>query len=79
MWVIFAVLDPDPDPLTRLNPDPILIRNPAFHIDISIITSVGPLIVFVIILCVFVCGPVACLPSPHFPLSPRRRRLVVLS
>ncbi len=22
MWVIFALLDPDPDPLTRLNPDP---------------------------------------------------------
>ena len=30
MWVIFALLDPDPDPLTRLNPDPIRIRNPAF-------------------------------------------------
>jgi hypothetical protein len=22
LWVIFALLDPDPDPLTRLNPDP---------------------------------------------------------
>jgi hypothetical protein len=21
LWVIFALLDPDPDPLTRLNPD----------------------------------------------------------
>ncbi len=34
--VIFALLDPDPDPLTRLNPDPILIRirirNPDFKI-----------------------------------------------
>jgi hypothetical protein len=31
LWVIFALLDPDPDPLTRLNPDPIRIRirNPA--------------------------------------------------
>ncbi len=30
LWIIFAV--PDPDPLTRLNPDPIRIRirNPAF-------------------------------------------------
>jgi hypothetical protein len=32
LWVIFALLDldPDPDPLTRLNPDPIgiRIRNP---------------------------------------------------
>ncbi len=27
LWVIFAFLDPDPDPLTRLNPDPIGIRN----------------------------------------------------
>ncbi len=26
MWVIFALLDPNPDPLTRLNPDPIRIR-----------------------------------------------------
>ncbi len=26
MWVIFALLDPDPDPLTRLNPDPIRFR-----------------------------------------------------
>jgi hypothetical protein len=26
LWVIFALLDPDPDPLTRLNPDPIRIR-----------------------------------------------------
>jgi hypothetical protein len=22
LWVTFALLDPDPDPLTRLNPDP---------------------------------------------------------
>jgi hypothetical protein len=22
LWVIFALLDPDPDPLARLNPDP---------------------------------------------------------
>jgi hypothetical protein len=22
LWVIFALLDPDPDPQTRLNPDP---------------------------------------------------------
>jgi hypothetical protein len=31
LWVIFALLDPDPDSLTRLNPDPngIRIRNPA--------------------------------------------------
>jgi hypothetical protein len=29
LWVSFALLDPDPDPLTRLNPDPIRIRNPA--------------------------------------------------
>jgi hypothetical protein len=31
LWVIFALLDPDPDPLARLNPDPIRIRirNPA--------------------------------------------------
>ncbi len=30
LWVIFALLDPDPDPLTRLNSDPIgiRIRNP---------------------------------------------------
>ncbi len=26
LWVIFALLDPNPDPLTRLNPDPIRIR-----------------------------------------------------
>ncbi len=26
LWVIFAFLVPDPDPLTRLNPDPIRIR-----------------------------------------------------
>ncbi len=26
LWVIFALLNPDPDPLTRLNPDPIRIR-----------------------------------------------------
>jgi hypothetical protein len=26
LWVIFALLDPDPDRLTRLNPDPIQIR-----------------------------------------------------
>ncbi len=26
LWVIFALLYPDPDPLTRLNPDPIRIR-----------------------------------------------------
>jgi hypothetical protein len=25
-WVIFALLDPDPDPLPRLNPDPVMIR-----------------------------------------------------
>jgi hypothetical protein len=30
LLVIFALLDPDPDPLARLNPDPIRIRNPAF-------------------------------------------------
>jgi hypothetical protein len=30
LCVIFALLDPDPDLLTRLNPDPIRIRNPAF-------------------------------------------------
>jgi hypothetical protein len=29
LWVIFALLDPEPDPLTRLNPNPIRIRNPA--------------------------------------------------
>ncbi len=28
LWVIFALLDPDPDPLTWLNPDVIRIRNP---------------------------------------------------
>jgi hypothetical protein len=28
LWVILALLDPDP--LTRLNPDPIRIRNPGF-------------------------------------------------
>ncbi len=35
MWVIFVLLDPDPDPLTRLNPDPIriLIRKPAINIS----------------------------------------------
>jgi len=26
LWFIFALLDPDPDPLTRLSPDPIRIR-----------------------------------------------------
>ncbi len=26
MWVIFALLDPDPYPLARLDPDPIRIR-----------------------------------------------------
>jgi hypothetical protein len=26
LWVIFAILDPDPDPGTTLNPDPIQIR-----------------------------------------------------
>jgi hypothetical protein len=34
LWVIFVLLDPDPDRLTRLNPDPmgirIRIRNPVF-------------------------------------------------
>ncbi len=37
LWVIFALLDPDPDPLTRLNPDPIgiRIRNPAFKTVIN--------------------------------------------
>jgi hypothetical protein len=30
MLVIVALLDPEPDPLTRLNPDPIRIRNPAW-------------------------------------------------
>jgi hypothetical protein len=31
LWVIFALLDPDPDPATQLYPDPIgtRIRNPA--------------------------------------------------
>ncbi len=28
LWVIFALLDPDPDPQTRLNTDPIWIRIP---------------------------------------------------
>jgi hypothetical protein len=32
LWVTFALLDPDPGPLTRLNPDPIRIRNPAFKL-----------------------------------------------
>ncbi len=32
LWVIFALLDPDP--LTRLNPDPIRIRNPALSLII---------------------------------------------
>jgi hypothetical protein len=32
LWVIFALLDPDPDPLAQLNTDPIRIRirNPAY-------------------------------------------------
>ncbi len=30
LWVIFALLDPDPDPLTQLNLDPIRICNPGF-------------------------------------------------
>jgi hypothetical protein len=30
LWGIFALLDPDPDPLARLNPNPIPIRNPEF-------------------------------------------------
>jgi hypothetical protein len=29
LWVIFALLDPDP--LTRLNPDPIRMRNPSLE------------------------------------------------
>ncbi len=29
----FALLDPDPDPLTWLNPDPIRIRNAGFEQD----------------------------------------------
>jgi hypothetical protein len=35
LWVIFALLNPDPDPLTRLNPDPIRIRirNPVLKIE----------------------------------------------
>ncbi len=38
LWVIFALLDPDPDPLTRLNPDPIgiRIRNPGKNICIYV-------------------------------------------
>jgi hypothetical protein len=63
-WI--RIPNPDPDPLTRLNPDSIRIRNPAFDIDISIITSVGPQTVFVIILCVArlpVCPP----PPPPIP------------
>jgi hypothetical protein len=31
LWVIFALLIRIPDPLTRLNPDPIRIRNPGFR------------------------------------------------
>jgi hypothetical protein len=39
LWVFFALLDPDPDPLTRLIPDPIRIRirNPA---TLSVVTRV---------------------------------------
>jgi hypothetical protein len=33
LWVIFALLDPDPDPLARLNTDSIRIRNPAQERD----------------------------------------------
>ncbi len=38
LWVIFALLDPDPGPLTRLNPDPIRIRirNPVQHDAVTI-------------------------------------------
>ncbi len=44
LWVIFALLDPDPDPLARLNPDPIQIRNPAlstciFHVKIQLFVT----------------------------------------
>ena len=42
MWVIFALLDPDPDPLTRLNPDPIRIRilNPVYTTYVFVRPSV---------------------------------------
>ncbi len=30
LWVIFALMDPDPDPLAWLNPVPIRIRNTGF-------------------------------------------------
>jgi hypothetical protein len=36
LWGIFALLDPDPDPLARLNPDPIRIRNPATDLRIRL-------------------------------------------
>jgi hypothetical protein len=40
LWVIFALLrllDQDPDTLTRLNPDPILIRNPGpYYLTLSV-------------------------------------------
>jgi hypothetical protein len=37
LWVIFALLDPDPDsdPQTRLNTDPIRIHNPVLNLKIQ--------------------------------------------
>ncbi len=46
LWVIFALLDPDPntdpDPLTRLNPDPVRIRicNPGCNVAWAV--KLGP-------------------------------------
>ena len=53
LWVIFALLDPDPDPQTRLNTDPIRIRihNPGLDVATLCLNSNTALKIQIHMLC----------------------------